>query len=247
MEGAKLDNRQITNRAIYSGRRVMVTHQALSGSSDEEFLQRMASTYPERFGEDLWRFFTAQVAPSLPERPVMIDLGCGPGLFLRDLGERYPQATLYGFDVTPAMIAYGKQLLYTGAKPILAVHDVATQTLPNVAGTVHLVSMSSVLHVLDEPLPVLAEIRRVLAPGGLFMLHDWIRHPLQAYLERRVEQMGGSRDEAMRPGFRLFPVHNKYTPEDWQWLLAEAGFTIRSQTQLRPTHQVFVTTPTRTT
>ena len=243
----KLDNREITNRAIYSGRRVMVTHQALSGSTDEEFLQRMTSTYPERFGEDLWRFFSAQVAPSLPERPVMIDLGCGPGLFLRDLGERYPQATLYGFDVTPAMIAYGKQLLYTGAKPILAMHDVANQTLPNVAGTVHLVSMSSVLHVLDEPLPVLAEIRRVLAPGGLFMLHDWIRHPLQAYLERRVEQMGESRDEAMRPGFRCFPVHNKYTTEDWQWLLAEAGFSIRSQTQLRPTHQMFVTTPTRTT
>src|SRR6266704_1946263 len=70
----KLNNREITNHTIYRGRRVMVTHQALSGSTDEEFLQRMASTYPERFGEDLWRFFTAQVAPSLPERPVMIDL-----------------------------------------------------------------------------------------------------------------------------------------------------------------------------
>jgi len=43
----------------------MVTHQALSGSSDEEFLQRMVSTYPERFGEDLWTFFAARVAPSL--------------------------------------------------------------------------------------------------------------------------------------------------------------------------------------
>src|SRR5256712_13870250 len=103
----------------------------------------MAGTYGERFGADFWAFFTDHVAPSLPERPVMIDLGCGPGLLLRDLGERYPQATLYGFDVTPSIIAYGKQLLYTGAKPILSVDDVATQTLPNVAGTVHLLSMSS--------------------------------------------------------------------------------------------------------
>jgi hypothetical protein len=37
-------------------------------------------------------------------------------------------------------------------------------------------------------------------------------------------------------------VHNKYTTEDWQWLLAEAGFVIRYQTQLRPNPQVFVTT-----
>ncbi|MBI1726845.1 MAG: methyltransferase domain-containing protein [Candidatus Rokubacteria bacterium] len=40
--------------------------------------------------------------------------------------------------------------------------------------------MSSVLHVVDEPLPVLAEIRRVLAPGGIFLLHDWVRQPLRA-------------------------------------------------------------------
>jgi hypothetical protein len=39
-------------------------------------------------------------------------------------------------------------------------------------------------------------------------------------------------------------VHNKYTTEDWQWLLAEAGFAIRHQMQLRPTHQMFVATPT---
>jgi hypothetical protein len=37
-------------------------------------------------------------------------------------------------------------------------------------------------------------------------------------------------------------VHNKYTTEDWQWLLAEAGLAIRDQTQLRDSHQIFVTT-----
>jgi SAM-dependent methyltransferase len=221
----------------------MVTHQSLSGSTDEEFLQRMATTYPERFGEDFWAFFGGQVAPYLPPRPVLIDLGCGPGLLLRDLGERYPQATLYGYDVTPAMIAYGQQLPSTGAKPTLTVHDTATQPLPHATGTVHLVSMTSVLHVLDEPLPVLAEIRRVLAPGGLFMLHDWIRQPLQTYLTWRLESMQEEPEVSLRRGFRLFPVHNKYTTEDWQWLLAEAGLTIRYQTQLRPSHQMFVCTP----
>src|SRR4029450_5457315 len=104
----------------------MVTHQVLSGSTDEEFLQRMASTYPERFGEDLWRFFSDQVAPSLPERPVMIDLGCGPGLFLRDLGERHPGASLYGCDVTPAMITHARQLAHGGATPTFALLDVTT-------------------------------------------------------------------------------------------------------------------------
>ena len=222
---------------------MVTTHQALSGSTDEEFVQRMASTYGERFGADFWAFFTDHVAPSLPPRPVIIDLGCGPGLLLRDLGEHYPQATPYGYDVTPAMIAHGQQLSSKGAKPTLALHDVGTQPLPNATGSVHLVTMTSVLHIVDEPLLVLAEIRRVLAPGGIFMLHDWIRMPLQTYLERRRENMGEGETESMRRGFRLFPQHCKYTIEDWQWVLAQAGLRICYQTQLRPTHQMFVTTP----
>jgi SAM-dependent methyltransferase len=224
---------------------MMTTHQVLSGVSDEEFLQRMVGTYPERFGEDFWAFFAAQVAAYLPPRPVVIDLGCGPGLLLRDLGERYPQATLYGYDVTPAMIAHGQKLSSTGTRPTLAVHDVGTQPLPHAAGTVHLVVMTSVLHVIDEPLPVLAEIRRVLAPAGLFVLHDWVRQPLKTYLKWRLESMQEEREMGLRRGFRLFGVHNKYTIEDWQWLLGEAGFAIRYQTQLRPTHEMFVATPAR--
>jgi SAM-dependent methyltransferase len=221
----------------------MATHQSLSGVSDDDFLQRMLATYEERFDKTFWEMFAARIAPLLPPQPVVIDLGCGPGLFLRDLGERYPQSILYGYDVTPAMIAHGRQLPWSRSKPTLTLHDVATQPLPNEAGSVHLVTMTSVLHVLDEPLLVLAEIRRVLAPGGIFLLHDWIRLPLQTYLTWRQERQEEDLDTSHRRGFRLFPVHSKYTAADWQWLLGEAGFAIRHQAQLRPTHELFVTTP----
>lgn len=219
----------------------MATHQELGGTSDEEFLERMVATHPERYGHDFWAVFAAHVAPTLPPNPVAIDLGCGPGLFLRDLGGRYPQASLYGYDLTPAMIAYAGQLPVDGGRPTLVLHDVATQPLPHEADSVHLVAMSSVLHVVDEPLPVLAEIRRVLTPGGTFLLHDWIRRPLRDYLQWRIERQGEDEMTSRRRGFRVFPVHNKYTTEDWHWLLADAGLTIRYQTQLRPTHQLFVT------
>lgn len=220
----------------------MATHQSLSGVSDAEFLQRLATTYPERFGAAFWECFTAHVMAHLPPRPVVLDLGCGPGLFLRDLGERYPQAILYGYDLTAAMIAYGQQLPSKGSKPTLVRHDVATQPLPHDSGTVHLVTMTSVLHVFDDPLPTLAEVRRVLAPQGLFLLHDWIRQPLPVYLASRMEREEVEPAVTRQRGFRLFPQHNKYTTEDWQWLLAEAGFAIRYQTQWRPTHRFFVTT-----
>lgn len=220
----------------------MATHQSLSGTTDDEFVQRMTSTYAERFGEPFWRFFSAEVAAALPARPLVVDLGCGPGLFLHDLAGRYPQVALYGYDVTPAMLAYAEALDWPTAALTLALHDVATQALPLAAGSVHLLSIMSVLHLFDDPLAVLAEIRRVLAPDGLFFLNDWIRSPLKDYLARRQENMGEEEGVSRHRGFRLFAVHNKYTTEDWEWLLAEAGFEIRNRTQLRPTHQMFVTT-----
>src|SRR5215510_13764586 len=204
----------------------------------------MSKTHPERFGSAFWELFAAQVAPHLPPRPVIIDLGCGPGLLLRDLGERYPGATLYGYDLTPAMLAHGRALPGPGPKPTLTLLDVTTQPLPHAAGTVHLVSMASVLHEIDEPLSVLAEIRRVLAPGGIFLLNDWIRQPLQRYLAWRRDVMGERAPQDLRRGFRLFPVHSKYTTEDWQWLLGEAGFSIRDEVQLRDAHRIFVATAT---
>jgi SAM-dependent methyltransferase len=141
------------------------------------------------------------------------------------------------------MIAHGRELPPTGATTTFAVHDVATQPLPHAAGTIDLVTMSSVLHVFDEPWPTLAEIRRVLAAGGIFLLHDWIRQPLEAYLAWRREGLGESEAESVRRGFRLFPVQAKYTPEDWRWLLGKAGFAIRHEAHLRASHQIFVTTP----
>jgi SAM-dependent methyltransferase len=221
----------------------MPTHQALSGVSDDELVRRMVVTHPDRFGEPFWAFFAAGVAPHLPARPTIVDLGCGPGLLLRDLGARYPLATLYGYDVTPAMIAHGRQLSFASARPTLAVHDVATGPLPHATGSVDLVSMASVLHVLDEPFPVLAEIRRVLTPRGVFLLQDWIPQPLSAYLAWRRDHQGEREPECSRRGFRLFPAQNKYTRDDWQWLLGEARFAIVDQAALRPTHHVFVVTP----
>ena len=217
----------------------MPTHQSLSGATDDELLQRMVQTHAERFGPPFWEFFAAHVTPVLPREPVIVDLGCGPGLLLRDLSARFQKGRLHGYDVTPAMVNHGKELAFVGAAASFAVQDV-TQPLPHAPGSVDLLCMSSVLHVLDEPLPVLAEILRVLAPAGILLLYDWIRQPLAAYLAWRHEVMQESLEVSRRRGFRLFPAHNKYAAEDWRWLLAEAGFRIRAETQLRASHRIFV-------
>jgi SAM-dependent methyltransferase len=219
----------------------MPTHQQISGVSDEVFVQRMVASYPERFSDVFWKFFTDEVMPRVPSQPVVMDLGCGPGLFLQDVAGRYTPSALHGYDITPAMIAQAQTLAYNGTTATLAVHDLTAGPLPVAAGSVHLVHMSAVLHVLDDPYPVLADIRRVLASGGIFVLNDWIRSPLPVYLESRTDHSDDPEADRQR-WFRLFPVHNKYTPEDWQWLLDSNGFQVHHKTQVRPHFNIFVTT-----
>lgn len=222
----------------------MATHQSISGMSDAELVERMVSSHEERHDDAFRSFFDTHVAPRLPGRPAIADLGCGPGLFLRDLSRRFPGAALYGYDLTPAMIGYAEDnVTYAGPKPTLAVHDLTAQPVPLPDGSLHLINMTAILHLLDEPLPILAEVRRLLAPEGIFFLNDWVRAPLTEYLDSRVEGEGEERQVSLRRWFRLFPVHNKYTTEDWQWLLAEAGFAIRQSASLRANFRVFVTTP----
>ena len=50
----------------------MPTHQSLSGTSDDDLLQRMVKTHPERYDDAYWKFFDAHVAPQLPPRPIYV-------------------------------------------------------------------------------------------------------------------------------------------------------------------------------
>jgi hypothetical protein len=53
------------------------------------------------------------------------------------------------------MIAYAEGLDWPARPPTLAVHNVITQLLSLATGSVHLLSLMSVLHLFDEPLTVL--------------------------------------------------------------------------------------------
>jgi SAM-dependent methyltransferase len=217
----------------------MATHQQIANITDEEMVERMVSSYPERFDEIFWDYFQQHLAPALGgDQPVILDIGCGPGLLLRDLGARYPTANLVGTDITRAMIDHALSRDYAGRVPVYHLHDISSDPIPLADNSVQLVSMNAVLHVLDDPLEVLAEVRRVLARDGLLLLQDWIRKPLPVYLERMMpENLDEEQYKKARSRFiALFNVHNRYTPEDWQWLLAQAGFCVQHQQELRSPH-----------
>ena len=220
----------------------MTTHQQLTGSTDDEFLRRMIDTTAGRFTDAFWAVFDAEVRPRLPDAPAVVDLGCGPGLFLQALSRRIPAATLTGYDLTPAMIEHARGLDFAGPPPTLDVADLTAGRLPLDDASVHLAAMTAVLHILDDPFALLAEVRRVLAPDGIFLLYDWVRTPLREYLSDRVPEDAPDVAAARRRAMRVFPSHNKYTIEDWRWLLGECGFDVVADAAPRAQFHAFVAT-----
>jgi SAM-dependent methyltransferase len=100
----------------------------------------------------------------------ILDAGCGSGpLFaaLRDRG-----AVVTGVDASAGMLEQARRRL--GAEADLRVADLA-DPLPFPDGAFDDVIASLVLHYLEDWGPTLAELRRVLAPGGRLLVS--VEHP----------------------------------------------------------------------
>ena len=117
------------------------------------------------------------------ERPAVIDLagdvdghrvldaGCGSGPLSAALLAK--GATVSGFDASPAMVERARQRL--GAHADLRVADLS-RPLPYADGAFDDVVVSLVLHYLQDWTAPLAELRRVLKPGGRLIVS--VNHPI---------------------------------------------------------------------
>lgn len=100
----------------------------------------------------------------------VLDAGCGSGPLSEAL--RAKGAIVTGFDASPAMVALARQRL--GEDADLQVADISLP-LPFADGAFDDVVVSLVLHYLQDWTAPLAELRRVLKPGGRLLLS--VNHP----------------------------------------------------------------------
>lgn len=101
----------------------------------------------------------------------ILDAGCGAGPLAAALRDRGARVT--GFDASPAMVALAERRLGTDANVLVA--DLA-EPLPFATGEFDDVVASLVLHYLEDWSGPLAELRRVLRPGGRLILS--VNHPV---------------------------------------------------------------------
>lgn len=140
--------------------------------------ERAAPTYDR--GAALQREVASRMAERLqyvklaPAR--VLDLGCGTGADFGLLAQRYPNARRIGCDWAPAMLRRARdrvprllRLLSPRGRSVPHLVCADASALPFRSGSVGLVWSNQVLHWIDDPVPALREIHRVLEIGGLLM------------------------------------------------------------------------------
>jgi ubiquinone/menaquinone biosynthesis C-methylase UbiE len=148
----------LPDRADLAKRRVRAEYDALAPHYERRWSGYIAASVEETL---------KRAQPLQGER--VLDVGCGTGVLLERLVDRYPDSQLTGVDLSPAMVAQARRRL-----PERVTLDVAdAEALPFPDHSFDLVFSVSSFHFWPAPELALADLRRVLRPGGRLVITDW--------------------------------------------------------------------------
>jgi ubiquinone/menaquinone biosynthesis C-methylase UbiE len=161
----------------------------------------------------LYGRIAADVAADAPVGARVLDVGCGPGHLSTRLA-RHHRLEVTGLDLDPAMIARADR---SGDgdrhRPSFLVGDVASLAFPD--GSFDLVVSTLSMHHWADPVAGLAEIGRVLRPGGRSLIWDFRSGSWTHLFGPRHAQLPDPVHHARSSPLRLVDA----TPWPWPWRL----------------------------
>jgi ubiquinone/menaquinone biosynthesis C-methylase UbiE len=148
---------------------------------------------------------------------VILDVACGPGIVSAALA---PEArAVVAFDITPAMLGNARRRCAAAGLDNVTFIEGSATALPFPAETFDAVATRLSIHHFKEPRRVVAEVRRVLRPGGTFVAADIVSadDPEKSALQNAIEVL---RDPSH---VRMLPV------AELSSLVRDAGFALETE------------------
>jgi SAM-dependent methyltransferase len=108
--------------------------------------------------------------PHLSQIKSFLSVGCGPGVFLRELAESHPEIQIVGVDISSQRVQEAEQRLRGLPNARACVGDALA--LPFEPNSFDLVFCRFLLEYLPDKLCAVGEMARVCSPGGQIMLQD---------------------------------------------------------------------------
>ncbi len=124
------------------------------------------------------RAIIARVRARSGQQPLAIlDVGCGTGVFASRIRVASPRSTVWGLDLVSAMLNQGRARWRSDPEHLVAVQG-DSERLPFPAGSFDVVTCANSFHHYPHQDRTVAEMYRVLKPGGRLFLVDGCRDGL---------------------------------------------------------------------
>lgn len=144
--------------------------------------RRYARWAPRLVG-NLYRRVAAETAVELTQGTVL-DVGCGPGTVALELARRAPGLRVAGVDISADMVALAReQAAQSGLGGRLRFEVADGAALPFADASADLIISTLSMHHWERKGTVLAELARVIRPGGEIRIYDVWRPELLAAAE----------------------------------------------------------------
>ncbi|SEG14225.1 class I SAM-dependent methyltransferase [Marinobacterium lutimaris] len=203
------------------------------GGDGHRAAERTVTSHGRNHDEDFWAFWD-KYTPRADNRHVA-DLGCGPALFLKQLAAKHPGYTLTGIEIAPYMLARIDDKPHNLDIRIADLNAPGEEVFPPASIDACLANM--LVHELFQPVILFQRLHRWIKPGGLLVLTDNVRQPLENFLHHRFPDTDFSSDalspQDLNDSFRDYFEHNRYTADELVRLLELCGFEPIEQQQLR--------------
>jgi ubiquinone/menaquinone biosynthesis C-methylase UbiE len=147
----------------------------------------------------------------------VLDVACGPGIIAVALAARAREVV--AFDLTSEMLNKARQRCASAGARNVTFREGSATDLPFADNTFDCAATRLSLHHFENPGRVLSEIRRVLKPGGAFVVADVVSSeiPAKSALQNAIETI---RD----------PSHTRMLPaSEFISLLQTSGFVIEAE------------------
>jgi demethylmenaquinone methyltransferase / 2-methoxy-6-polyprenyl-1,4-benzoquinol methylase len=125
------------------------------------------------FGQDpRWRRFLASRIP--PNARNLLDVACGTGAVSIELAQRVPGRSVVGVDQSPEMLAAGRaRVERAGLADQVTLREGRAEALPFHDDEFDALTFTYLLRYVDDPSATLAELVRVVRPGGVVAMLEF--------------------------------------------------------------------------
>lgn len=183
------------------------------------------SAVNRQFVDDFLRFW--QSRSELRESPApqfsVLDVGTGTAQIPIELCARSHEFHVSAVDLAAHMLELGRQnVARAGLQSAIRLEQVDAKGLPYPDSSFDAVISNSIVHHIPEPRLTVAEMLRVLRPGGALFVRDLFRPPDAATLSHLVETYAAAANPHQRQMF-ADSLHAALTVEEVAALLQTCG------------------------